>query len=768
MSTGRRLAKRSIIGTKVCAPGPDGLWYSGVIQDVKTPPSATVTSSSLLTASDSNTSHATNGTNLTANTKFIVRFDFKTQAMQSSADTSLSGSPSKPSIIIEARRAVSAHLSPAQALRRNAMIKEFRESDLIGPGFRSIIGIQLQPGQRVFLTFNGRETSGDVVSHDAEKDEVVVKIMTIGNEEPIELKKRLEEVRLLESRRSARLADQERDTDFARLADMGGDRRRATSLSIEVPNSISPQNNSRKRPQPYTHEFFSGQCGDKEEMEECNAALILMKLSHSPKNAEKLFGSSPGSSSSSGSSWSSGSSSPPLSDDGHAGLNTSPMLNDPSARIRTTSVSTSDEGIVVDFNEEAPRKKRTNKSKFKCTWKGCKHIEHTPKKIERHIRNVHLGNKKARRSADYDESCSENDHEEEFYYTEIEDDEEDNKTPSPTSPPTLSHRDMARPPHEDPEYQRKIVGNFKQGRINQHQQLQHNQGQQINNCKTVFHGGTYITNSNIQDNQQMQNNCVSTSPLNHHNYWQSSPVPGVTSTPTAISSVTQNSSHQHHHNPQSQQQQSQYIKHIRASPRPSQTAAPYPSPTYHHNYSSSPNSCINNNSSGNVNLNNNGCHSNNSSIMPNNGGANNMLHQLSQQNITVTAHRSGAHQNQPHQQQQLPAVTITPNYTNHQVQQQQLQEIHSQQQTSQSNISGTGPGVTVASAHVHQQHTTHHAQQQQSQHGTIANTNKLTANSPNRRTRGENKKCRKVYGMERRDQWCTQCRWKKACSRFGD
>ncbi|CAD6995576.1 unnamed protein product [Ceratitis capitata] len=187
MSTGRRLAKRSIIGTKVCAPGPDGLWYSGVIQDVKTPPSATVTSSSLLTASDSNTSHATNGTNLTANTKFIVRFDFKTQAMQSSADTSLSGSPSKPSIIIEARRAVSAHLSPAQALRRNAMIKEFRESDLIGPGFRSIIGIQLQPGQRVFLTFNGRETSGDVVSHDAEKDEVVVKIMTIGNEPKYDL-----------------------------------------------------------------------------------------------------------------------------------------------------------------------------------------------------------------------------------------------------------------------------------------------------------------------------------------------------------------------------------------------------------------------------------------------------------------------------------------------------------------------------------------------------------------------------------------------------
>lgn len=37
-----------------------------------------------------------------------------------------------------------------------------------------------------------------------------------------------------------------------------------------------------------------------------------------------------------------------------------------------------------------------------------------------------------------------------------------------------------------------------------------------------------------------------------------------------------------------------------------------------------------------------------------------------------------------------------------------------------------------------------------------------------RRVRGENKKCRKVYGMDHREQWCTQCKWKKACSRFGD
>ncbi|XP_076003106.1 zinc finger protein 395-like [Genypterus blacodes] len=40
--------------------------------------------------------------------------------------------------------------------------------------------------------------------------------------------------------------------------------------------------------------------------------------------------------------------------------------------------------------------------------------------------------------------------------------------------------------------------------------------------------------------------------------------------------------------------------------------------------------------------------------------------------------------------------------------------------------------------------------------------------APFRRIRGEAKKCRKVYGIERREQWCTACRWKKACQRFID
>ncbi|XP_023036516.1 zinc finger protein 395 isoform X2 [Drosophila willistoni] len=762
MSTGRRLAKRSIIGTKVCAPGPDGLWYSGVISDVKTPASSSSSKGLSMALAPPPTFLAPGDTQLNADTRYIVRFDFKTQQSQLSPNIVSSGnggggggggasSMSTDSVIVETRRAAAAasvHISPAQALRRNAMIKEFRETDLIGPGFRSIIGIQLQHGQRVFLTYNGREQSGDVVHHDASKDEVVVKITTTGIEEPIELKKRLDEVRLLESRRSARLADQDRDTDFARLADMGGDRRRTTH-SIEVP--LTPQHNSRKRPPSDTHECGNDQC-DKDEMNECHAALILMNLHNSPHGVgDKWLASSPGSSSSA--SWSSGSASPPLSDDGHA--HHSHHILSPhdaaNARIRTTSVSTSDEGIVSDFKEE--RKKKSKK--FRCTWKGCHFVEHTQAKIEVHIRNKHLG-KKARRSGDCD-SCSENEHEEEFYYTEDDDDDELVKTtPSLAPEPTLSHRDMARPPTEDPEYQNQIVGNFKQGRA---LHLSHQQQQlplHHNNINTnSSRGAPHIISSHQQ--HQLQNNntsCIPTSPLAHRTHqWSSS---GSAITVTASSTLN---------------------KHPRqSSSRPSHSVAPYPPQTYvqhhnHHNYAGSGGS-----GSGSSSI----SGSNSSSpIIHSNSSANNMLQQLSQQNVTVTAHHSQQqhsnnhhHQQQQQQQQQqqhLSSVTITANYQP--TQQQQQQPHHNQHQHQhQHHVRGQQHTTTASNLVANTNNNSNaNASNISLQHVAVQQAvAKHTPNSPNRRTRGENKKCRKVYGMEQRDKWCTQCRWKKACSRFGD
>ncbi|KAH8311128.1 hypothetical protein KR044_004507 [Drosophila immigrans] len=802
MSTSRRLAKRSIIGTKVCAPGPDGLWYSGVIQDVKTP--------ALMSADPMPppTFLAPGDAQLNADTRYIVRFDFKTQSLPATAtatatattssSSSSSGiaaiSGSSESVIVETRRAAAAaaaaasvHISPAQALRRNAMTKEFRESDLIGPGFRSIISIQLQPGQRIFLTYNGREQSGDVVQHDVTKDEVVVKITTVGNEEPIELKKRLEEVRLLESRRSARLADQDRDTDFARLADMGGDRRRTTH-SIEVPLTLTSSHNSRKRPPSDTYyDCSSDWQGKGDEMNECNAALILMNLHNSPNTADKWFGSSPGSSSSA--SWSSGSASPPLSDDGsalHGHIILSPhdaAIASANARIRTTSVSTSDEGIVTDFKEE--RKKKSKK--FRCIWKGCGFVELTQLKIEKHVRDTHLG-KKARRSGDSD-SCSENEHEEEFYYDEDDDDEESIKTPSPASPPTLSHRDMARPPHEDPEYQRQIVGNFKQGRAmnnyhhltHQQSQLHHSGSSSSNSSSGSGSGGQHITSTQQQQLQNNNTSCIPTSPLAHHNYtWTATAPTTVSASATSHhsssnhssnSSSSNSSSHSH-----SNSNSTTLNKHARSSSsRPSHSTAPYPSPTYvhhHHNHNHSYNSAASSNS----NSSSSGS-GNSSPVIHSNSSANNMLQQLSQQNVTVTAHHtSNGHAQQQQQQHHLSSVTITPNYHPPQQQPQQQQQHHHQQQQQQQHLRGHQQ-TTASNNHVANSGQQQQQQQQQQQphmplqHVAVQQTvsaAKHTPNSPNRRTRGENKKCRKVYGMDKREQWCTQCRWKKACSRFGD
>lgn len=119
MSTGKRLAKRSIIGTRVAALGDDGLYYSGMIQAVKTPAPFPENNNCI---------------NLTPNTRYTVRFD---------------GGKST---------------------------REYRDAELIGPGFRGMQGIKLQPTQRVFLTYNGREVRADLLAHDHQTDELRVQV----------------------------------------------------------------------------------------------------------------------------------------------------------------------------------------------------------------------------------------------------------------------------------------------------------------------------------------------------------------------------------------------------------------------------------------------------------------------------------------------------------------------------------------------------------------------------------------------------------------
>ncbi|XP_071440085.1 uncharacterized protein, partial [Hetaerina americana] len=336
MSTGKRLAKRSIIGTRVCALGDDNRYHPGVINAVRT------------------TAAAPGGTSSgPGENRYSVRFD--------------SSSPQ----------------------RRQGLAREYRDSEIVGPGFRSVTNVRLRPGQKVFLTHNGREVAGrvlevgewegeeesppeggggeeavDLIEGEEEEEEeeedevaaaeeagggplrvrkragrmgrrgrrhgplsahsspsllpsqagveVVVAILTPGHDAPLELRKRQEEIRLLESRKSARLMDH--DTDFARLADMvGGDRRRTSSHSIDVPagppsssssasssassNSLTSHSGVSRKRRPsegwggvddaWMGVDDSGE-GTDECMDECTAALVLMRLSCSPHSPHRF------------------------------------------------------------------------------------------------------------------------------------------------------------------------------------------------------------------------------------------------------------------------------------------------------------------------------------------------------------------------------------------------------------------------------------------------------------------------------------------------
>ncbi|XP_066234921.1 zinc finger protein 704 isoform X1 [Saccopteryx leptura] len=75
----------------------------------------------------------------------------------------------------------------------------------------------------------------------------------------------------------------------------------------------------------------------------------------------------------------------------------------------------------------------------------------------------------------------------------------------------------------------------------------------------------------------------------------------------------------------------------------------------------------------------------------------------------------------------------------------------------------TFTGIPVSPTHHHPAGT---GEQRQHSHTVLSSPPRGTVSL--RKPRGEGKKCRKVYGMENRDLWCTACRWKKACQRFLD
>lgn len=137
MSTGKRLAKRSILGTRVVAPGEDGLYYPGVIQAVKTASETTSTAEAVAsdnTAASEAAAAETTSTSTAAN-RYSVRFDLTRK------------------------------------------VREYPESEIIGPGFAGLTGIKLRPGQIVYVTYCNREMQGSVVCHRPDIDQVIVRLL---------------------------------------------------------------------------------------------------------------------------------------------------------------------------------------------------------------------------------------------------------------------------------------------------------------------------------------------------------------------------------------------------------------------------------------------------------------------------------------------------------------------------------------------------------------------------------------------------------------
>ena len=56
-------------------------------------------------------------------------------------------------------------------------VREYPESDIIGPGFAGLTGTKLRPGQIVYVTYCNREMQGSVVCHRPNIDQVIVRLL---------------------------------------------------------------------------------------------------------------------------------------------------------------------------------------------------------------------------------------------------------------------------------------------------------------------------------------------------------------------------------------------------------------------------------------------------------------------------------------------------------------------------------------------------------------------------------------------------------------
>ena len=119
------------MGTRVVVPGEEGLFLPAVIQAVKTAPKTDPGQDQTGSSSNSGSSgQVSSGTS-----RYSVRFDLTRK------------------------------------------VREYPETDIIGPGFAGITGLKLRPGQIVYVTYCNREMQGSVVVHRPNIDQVIVRLL---------------------------------------------------------------------------------------------------------------------------------------------------------------------------------------------------------------------------------------------------------------------------------------------------------------------------------------------------------------------------------------------------------------------------------------------------------------------------------------------------------------------------------------------------------------------------------------------------------------
>ncbi|WAR16186.1 ZN395-like protein [Mya arenaria] len=321
----RRLAKRSIVGTRVAAKWQDGRYYAGVIKGVyaeETPFTDAV---------------------------YTILFE----------DGYEKSTPSK---------------------------------SIVGPGFQPCSTCVLKKGQKAFLTLNGREISGTVINHATDMDEVLLNVQLVNGDE-IDIIKRIDEVRLLKSRKSARLQDQ--DTDYSKMADLQltEARKRTVSSGIDMPSKSVQHGYRTIHLADDTDGNTNGTVGsdesseDVEMMDENIAALVLTSLSCSPQSPQFTAQDFRD-----------------FTRNGHLSSSVA------SSGFHSNQSEHSDPSPPTPshLSESAPATTSAiqKKTMYQCTWPGCNKISATCEAIEKHVRDTHLG--------------SDTENEEDFYYTEIE------------------------------------------------------------------------------------------------------------------------------------------------------------------------------------------------------------------------------------------------------------------------------------------------------------------------------------------------------------